>query len=258
MPRLAQTAAVFVLLACVGAVPLHAQEADTTAADTATVETTDPEATPDTVEADTSGVGETTADSPAADTTVADTTRMVEADTLRTRADSLQAARRDSIAARRDSIAARQDSILAARRDSVAAFRDAAEADARDAAEEWLALTDAGQFDESWYAADSTLQNGVAREEWIDQGRRVRGRLDSVRSRRLVRAQYRDSTGLLPGGRPVVLLKYETEFDRGTTLEAVVTTRPNTTWKVAGYRVVVAPPAADSTSVDTARTDTTP
>lgn len=247
MPRIARTTAVLVVLACVGAGPLHAQEADTTAADTTTTDPTAAEAAPDTTGNDTTDMA-----APPSDTTAADTTRMAAADTMRTRADSLRAARRDSIEAR-------QDSILAARRDSAAALREAAETAAQSAAEEWLALTDAGKFDESWQAADSTLQNGISREKWIDQGRRVRGRLDSVRTRRLVRAQYRDSTGLLPGGRPVVLLKYKTEFDQGTTLEAVVTTRPDTTWKVAGYRVVVAPPsAADSTSVDTARTEETP
>jgi hypothetical protein len=243
MPRIAQIVAALLLCTCVGPGVLHAQEADTTTVDTTVTDTT--AAAPDTTDRDTAAVTDA-----ASDTTAVDTTRTATA-AAPTRTDSLQAARRDSIAAR-------QDSILAARRDSVAAFEDAAATAARSAAEEWLALTDAGKFDESWRAADSTLQNGISREEWIDQGRRVRGRLDSVRTRRFVRAQYRDSTGLLPGGRPVVLLKYRTEFDRGTTLEAVVTTKPDTTWKVAGYRVVVAPPKPDSMSADTTRTDTLP
>lgn len=83
----------------------------------------------------------------------------------------------------------------------------------------------------------------------------MRSRLDTVRSRLLTNTEYRDSTALVPGNRPVVLLQYTTTFDRGKTLEALVTAKRDTTWKVAGYRVVAAP-APDTTVVDTAATDT--
>jgi len=114
-------------------------------------------------------------------------------------------------------------------------------------AEDWLSLTDAGAFGQSWDEADSTLQATIGREDWIDQGRRARSRFDSLRSRRLLKTQYRDAAALLPGGRPVVLLQYASTFGGGPVLEAVITTYRDTTWTVAGYRVVPAP--SDSTVV---------
>ncbi len=132
--------------------------------------------------------------------------------------------------------------LTAAQADSVARARQQRATDsARAAAEDWLSLTDAGHFDRSWDAADSTLQAGVERESWIDQGRRARARLDTLQSRQLIKTQYRDSTDQRPGGPPVVLLQYASEFGSGSVLEAVVTTHRDTTWTVAGYRVVPAP-----------------
>ena len=223
-----------------GAAPLYAQEADTTAADT------------------------TAAGAPAADTTVTDTT---VTDTMTTEAARSDTATVDTAAARRqarrkarrrtkaDSLADQMRRRVRTERDSLVERQKAATAAARTAAENWLALTDDGQFDESWRAADSTLRARIDRELWIDQGRRVRSRLDTVRSRLLTKTEYRASTSLVPGDRPVVLLQYTTTFDRGKTLEALVTTKRDTTWKVAGYRVVAAP-APDTTAADTAATDT--
>lgn len=138
--------------------------------------------------------------------------------------------------------------VTAAQADSAArARRQRAKDSARAAAEDWLSLTDAGEFGRSWDEADSTLQAGVGREVWIDQGRRARYRLDTLQSRRLTTAQYRDSTIRLPGASPVVILQYTSEFGGGSVLEAVVTTQRDTAWTVAGYRVVPAP--SDSVAV---------
>lgn len=130
---------------------------------------------------------------------------------------------------------------------------------ARAAAASWLSLTDDGQFGESWDAAAPSLQETLSREEWIERGEQARSALPSPASRELQRAQYRDSTAQIPGGKPVVALQYRTDFDGETVLEAVVTAKQDTTWKVAGYRIVPAPDsvrAADSTQTD-ADPDTT-
>jgi hypothetical protein len=163
------------------------------------------------------------------DTTVADTTQ----------------APSDTVQASPESEAPR---LTAAQADSVArARRQRATDSARAAAKDWLSLTDAGHFDQSWDAADSVFQAGVEREAWIDQGRRARARLDTLQSRHLIKTQYRDSTDQLPGGSPVVLFQYASTFGGGSVLEAVVTTHRDTAWTVAGYRVVPAP--TDSTIV---------
>ena len=201
MLRFAFPAVLLVLAGLLGPPPARAQQADTTAA-------------PDTTTA------------PAVDTTGA------AADSLRAPADSLARARPDTLAA--DTLAA--DSTGGA---VVDRHRRAKQA-ARAAAESWLALLDAGAFDEGWTAADSTLRAGMAREDWENQGIRARHRLDTLRARRLARAQYRDSTAQIAGGAPVVILQYAAEYAKGPAWEAVVTTRRDTSWGVAGYRVVAA------------------
>ncbi len=223
MPHRARFVVLASVLLVLGAAPLHAQETDSLAADTAATDTmaTDTLTTEtDTAVADTSVTDTMAAEAVLPDTIEGDTTAMDSA----------------AVAARR------------ARRDSMIKVRTQ---EARAAVESWLRLTDAGQFDKSWDVADSTLQKSISRENWIDQGRRSRRRLDTMRSRQLTRSVYRDSTDRLPGQQPVILFQYTTEFDRGETVEAIITAKRDTAWKVAGYRVVPSPPS------DTAQTDTT-
>jgi hypothetical protein len=80
----------------------------------------------------------------------------------------------------------------------------------------------------------------------------VRSRLDTLTSRTLTRARYRDSTRQIPGGRPVVALKYETQFGEEAVLEAVITTKQEADWAVAGYRIVPRPDAAQPDSTQAA------
>lgn len=136
-------------------------------------------------------------------------------------------------------------------------IHETAKKEARTAAEEWLSLTDAGKFEESWKTADSTLQKGISRTDWILQGTRARNQLKELRSRELAKTQYRDSTAQLSTGSPVVILQYASEFEGGSTLEAVITTKQDTTWKVAGYRVIPTP-ASDSLQIAPDSTEETP
>lgn len=131
---------------------------------------------------------------------------------------------------------------------SASPAHETAKQEAQTAAEEWLSLTDAGKFEESWKAADSTLQKGISRKDWIIQGTRARNQLSDLQSRELTKTQYRDSTAQLSTGSPVVILQYASEFEGGSTLEAVIITKQDTTWKVAGYRVIPAP-APDSLEI---------
>ena len=200
------------LIAVAGGPPAQAQQADTTITDTSATDTTALDPIADRV-ADSTGAGTDT--------------------TMRARADSVAA---DTVATGPGSAAYR---------------RTQAKQAAQTAAEDWLALIGDGAFEESWAAADSTLRAGISQEEWADQGIRARHQLDTLRARRLTRAQYRDSTAQL-GGHPVVTLQYASEYARGRAREAVITTKRDTAWTVAGYRVVAA--RGDSLQV---RPDTT-
>ena len=178
------------------------------------------------------------ADTTEADTTTADTTAVESgaADTTEATADTLQ----------QTTDTRTGDPAVGRATPDAATERQATDA-ATKSAEEWLALTDAGEFGESWDAADSTLQAQISREDWIDQGRRAHSRLDTLHSRTLSSTQYRQSVPQIDGQQPVVILLYDSEYDAGATREAVITTRRDSGWKVAGYRVIPAQVAADTT-----------
>lgn len=109
---------------------------------------------------------------------------------------------------------------------------------AQAAAEAWLSLLDDGEFGASWDAATASLRRGIPRERWIAEGTTSRAEFDEVQSRELVESTFHDSTAQGPEGAPVVVLQYRTEFSNGIVREGLITTRPDTTWKVAGYRAV--------------------
>lgn len=198
-------------------VPAHAQQADTSATDTPATDTTAVD-TARTAPADTAAADTALTDAPAADTAQVPMTP----DTLAT--DTMAAA--DTAAV---------DTAL-----SAAARRERAKERAQRAAEAWLSLTDDGQFGASWDEAAPSLQRNISREAWKKRGTQARAPLDSLLNRELMRVEYRDSTAQLPGGAPVVALQYRTAFAGRSALEAVITTRPDTSWKVAGYRIVPA------------------
>jgi len=202
---------------------------------------------------------DTTAAGPAADSlqAPADSAAQAPADSaVQVPDDSTAQARADSLAA--DTLAA--DSLVAdtAGVDSTALRKKRAREAAQTAADEWLTRIDGGDFDGSWAAADSTLRAGISQEDWADQGIRARAWLDTLRTRRLQRAQYRDSTAQLPGGHPVVILEYASEYAKGPAREAVITTKRDTTWAVAGYRVVSARGDSLQVRADTTQTDPLP
>lgn len=180
-------------------------------------------------------------DTTATDPTVVDTARPSPTDTAATDSRQVPDAP-DTLPA--DSMAA--DSTLGNTTRSAEARRERARAQAQKVAEAWLSLIDDGAFGTSWDEAAVSLQNAVSREEWQERGAEARAALDSLTSRELTRTEYRDSTAQIPGGTPVVALQYRTAFAAQTVLEAVITTKADTSWKVAGYRMVQSP--ADSVS----------
>lgn len=115
---------------------------------------------------------------------------------------------------------------------------------ARDTARTWLGQVDAGRYDTTWAAADSLFSARISQADWAGRGRAARQQLRGLRARRFVEAHYRDSVRQLPGRSPVVVLQYRTAFEGGITDEIVLAAQADSTWAVAGYRVVPANQAA--------------
>lgn len=114
----------------------------------------------------------------------------------------------------------------------------AAEESAEQAAKEWLALVDRGNYGAGWERAAPYLQNAIKKVDLISALKAVRKPLGAVRSRRLRSAQRHTSLPGLPDGDYLVIL-YDTVFaKKKAALETITPMRQSDgAWRVAGYYI---------------------
>mgnify|MGYP003671606784 CR=1 FL=1 len=100
----------------------------------------------------------------------------------------------------------------------------------------WLALTDSGQYTDSWEKASSLLQKGTSKSEWIKTIGAIRKPLGSMEARYIATAGTTDSLSGLPDGEYVVVQFY-TKFKRQVlALETLTMAKEaDDTWRVAEY-----------------------
>jgi hypothetical protein len=112
------------------------------------------------------------------------------------------------------------------------------EAEAQKAAEQWLALVDAGKYARSWETAAPLLQSAMPTEQWAKTLASVREPLGRVVSRKLKSATPTRSLPGAPDGEYVVLV-FETSFANKQSATETVTPMldKDGTWKVAGYYI---------------------
>ena len=110
------------------------------------------------------------------------------------------------------------------------------EDEAQKAAEQWLALVDAGKFGEGWNAAAGYLQNAVSQQQFESSLAAVRKPLGDLVSRKLKSAKYTKSLPGAPDGE-YVILQFDTVFSNKKA--AIETVTPlldkDGKWKVSGY-----------------------
>jgi len=119
------------------------------------------------------------------------------------------------------------------------------------AAEEWLTLVDAGNFEESWERAAAVFKSGisekdlfksrVSKQQWQSSLRTIQDSLGKAVSRRLKSRLYTEVLPWEPDAEYVVL-EYETTFERQMNrTESVTMVREcDGEWRVYGYRFMVA------------------
>jgi hypothetical protein len=112
----------------------------------------------------------------------------------------------------------------------------AAIASAQAAASAWLALTDAGQYTQSWEQAAGLFQASVSKTHWQSALQNVRLPLGKLKSRHLKSAKFTRSLPGAPDGEYVVI-QYESQFENmPAALETVTPLREKDgSWKVSGY-----------------------
>lgn len=111
------------------------------------------------------------------------------------------------------------------------------EADARRAAQNWLALIDSGQYEQSWAEAARAFQRAVTAEAWARQAASARQRSGASISRELVSdTDVTDPPGVPPG--EYFRIRYETECSTGLIRETVLLVRESGRgWRVVSYVV---------------------
>ena len=109
---------------------------------------------------------------------------------------------------------------------------------ARQAAEQWLALLDGGQYAQSWDEASSLFKAHISRQDWTDKVSSVRAPLGKMQSRQLKGAQYETKLPGAPEGEYWVI-QFRTKYAGGG--PAIETITPmldkDGQWRVSGYFV---------------------
>ena len=115
---------------------------------------------------------------------------------------------------------------------------------AADNAKTWLALIDAGQYDQSWTDASTAFKGAVTQAQWVGMVKPVREPLGAVVSRNLDPPGV-ELTKSLPGAPAgdYAIVHFATKFAKGgDTKETVILTMDGGAWKVAGSFIKPATP----------------
>ena len=107
---------------------------------------------------------------------------------------------------------------------------------AQTAAESWLKLVDAGNYEASWDQAAKLFKGGVTKEQWKQAAAGVRTPLGKVVSRKLKAREYTEKLPGAPDGKYVVI-QFDTVFEKKAAAVETVTPMvdPDGVWRVSGY-----------------------
>lgn len=121
---------------------------------------------------------------------------------------------------------------------AAAVFGGEREDAAVEAAEAWLALVDAGDYDESWKEAASFFRSAVKEADWVAALGATRKPLGAVSSRKVKGAQFATELPGAPDGEYVVI-QFETSFENKANAVETITPMKDKdgTWRVSGYFV---------------------
>jgi len=121
---------------------------------------------------------------------------------------------------------------------SAPAAEEAAVAEAKKAAETWLAEVDAGAYGPSWEHAAELFRKAVTKEGWKQALDAARAPLGAVEERKLRSASFHTELPGAPDGEYVVI-EFDTRFaSKAHAVETITPTRdPDGTWRVSGYYI---------------------
>jgi hypothetical protein len=107
-----------------------------------------------------------------------------------------------------------------------------------EAAMNWLALVDQGNYGKSWETAAGYFKGTVTEKQWEQAVNAVRSPLGKVISRKLKSKQYTTSLPGAPDGEYVVI-QFETSFEKKKSSVETITPmkEKDGSWRVSGYYI---------------------
>ena len=108
--------------------------------------------------------------------------------------------------------------------------------DALNAAENWLALIDKGEYPESWKEAADYFKTAVSQNQWLNSLQAIRKPLGKLYSRTLKSETYKTSLPGAPDGEYMVI-QFTTSFEnKNSAIETVTPMKDKDgKWRVSGY-----------------------
>ena len=120
----------------------------------------------------------------------------------------------------------------------LAVFSGEAEDQAIEAAEEWLALVDQGEYEASWEEAAALFKSVVTVDQWRQALNAARKPFGELKSRELKNAEYATSLPGAPDGEYVVI-QFDTSFSKKESAVETITPMKDDdgVWRVSGYYI---------------------
>lgn len=126
--------------------------------------------------------------------------------------------------------------VLAATPAPLHAQNQAAVDSARQAAQEWLALLDADEYEATWTEAASLFRSKLDTAQWVRQVKQAHGPLGPFESRSLVESRYTASMPNAPEGE-YVIAQYRATYGAEDVVETVSLRKEQGEWRVFGYLI---------------------
>jgi hypothetical protein len=106
------------------------------------------------------------------------------------------------------------------------------------AAQQWLALIDAGDYAKSWQEAAAMFRNAVSENQWEQSLNAARQPMGGLISRKVKSATYTTSLPGAPDGEYVVILFATSFANKKSAIETVTPMyEKNGGWRVSGYYI---------------------
>jgi len=121
---------------------------------------------------------------------------------------------------------------------ATAVFAGDSQEEALEAAESWLGLVDAGDYETSWDQSAELFKAAVSKEKWERSLNVARKPLGELIGRKVISTKYATSLPGAPDGEYVVI-QFTTRFtNKKSAIETVTPMKdPDGVWRVSGYYV---------------------